>query len=87
MQNPGMGIIFQVRTEAFLDEPVAKYGIQDRKRDFNSSEKIAIHPVRAGEKHSVVPVIEEVKNPAVLEKSSDDGADTNMFREAGDPGS
>ena len=40
--------------------------------------KIAIHPVRAGEKHSVVPVIEGSKNGCARE-TSDDGADTNMF--------
>lgn len=87
MKDPGVGIVFEVGTEAFVDEPAAKCRIQHRKCDFNPSEKIAIHPICAGEKHPVVAVVEEIENPAVFEKASDDGADANMFREAGDPGS
>lgn len=79
MENPGVGIVFQVGTETFLDDPVAKYRIQDWKRDFDPPEKIAIHPVCAGEKHSVIAVVEEIENPAVLEKASDDRTYANMF--------
>ena len=72
MKDPGVGIVFEVRTEAFVDEPAAKCRIQHRKCDFNPSEKIAIHPICAGEKHPVVAVVEEIENPAVFEKPPND---------------
>ena len=84
MKNPGVGIVFQVRTETFFDNPAAKCRVQHGKGHFDAPEKIAIHPVGAGEKHSVIAIIEEIEDPAVLEKSSNDGAYTNMFRKAGD---
>lgn len=84
MKDPGVGIIFEVGTEAFIDEPAAKHWIQHRKRHFDAPEKIPIHPVRAGQKYPVIAVIEKIENAAVLEKSPDDGAYANMFRKTGD---
>jgi hypothetical protein len=87
VKNPGVRIIFEIRTETFFDNPAAKQRVQHRKGDLDAPEKITIHPVCAGQKDSVVPVVEEIENAAVLQKPPDDGAHANMFREAGDPGS
>ena len=86
MEKPGVGIVFQVGTETFLDDAPAECRIQNRKRDFDPSKKVSIHPVGAREKNSVVAVVEEIENSAVLEKSSDDGPHADMFRKAGDAG-
>ena len=86
MQDPGVRIIFEIRAQALFDETLSKCFIQHRKCHFDAPEKIAIHPVSAGEKYPVIAVIEEIENPAVLKKPPDDGTHPNMLREAGNAG-
>ena len=56
----------------------------DRKSDFDTPEKIARHPVGAGEKHLSLTGILKIINPAVLEKTAHNAEDADVFAQAGD---
>ena len=87
MENPGVRIIFEVGAEALVDHALPQCFIQHRKRHFDASKEIAIHPIGAGEKDPVVAVVQKIEDPAMFEKPSDDRTYADMFREARDAGS
>ena len=86
MENPGVGIVFEVGAEAFVDHALSQGFLQDRKCDFDTTKEITIHPVGAGEKDSVVAVVQEIKDPAVFKKAPDNGTYSDMLRETHDAG-
>ena len=54
----------------FVDNFVTQVWLLDRKRNFDSPEKIARHPIGAGKKHFPLAGILKIINPAVLEKTA-----------------
>ena len=58
-----------------------RVGLIDREGDFDPAIKIARHPVGTGEVNVGLAGIFKIVNAAVLEKSSDDADDANIFAE------
>jgi len=56
-------------------------GYLDRKRQLDSTIKIARHPIRAGKKNPRLPAILKIKDPAVLEKTPNNADDADVFAE------
>lgn len=86
VKNPGVGIVFEVGAQPFVDHSLSLGLLQNGERDFDPSKEIAVHPVGAGEEDPVVAVVQEVKDPAVLKKPADDRTHPDMFRQPGDAG-
>ena len=49
-------------------------------------EEVPFHPIRAQEVHQLVAVVMEIVHAAVLKKSSHDGTNLNVIRQATDSG-
>src|ERR1700680_652311 len=82
---PRVASVGEVGLESFGDDPCLEFRIEHRERHFDAAEKIAAHPVGAGEIDVLFAVVLEIPYAVVLEKSADDGAHANVLTNPFDP--
>src|SRR6266404_3306363 len=76
-------VIVEKAWEDFVDDLVAQDRVFDWKSDLNAANKIARHPIGAGEIQVRLPGVFEIVDAAVLEKPSHDADDANVFAQVG----
>src|SRR6266550_993499 len=78
---PRVMSVGKIGFQSFGDNACLEIRIEYRERHFDTAEKIAPHPVGAGQIDVLLAVVLEVPNTVVLEKSTDDGAHADAVRD------
>ena len=71
-----------MKPQALSNDAAFEGSIQNGTGQLHPSKKITIHPVGARDKDIFFAIVAKVKEPTVLEKSTDGAAHTNILREA-----
>ena len=69
-----MRVVVEVGVE-IADQALPDVGVENRKHDFDTTEEVPVHPVRAGAIDLNVAVVVEVVATCVFEEPADDRAD------------
>ncbi len=91
VQQPTLRLVIQVGHHDLLEHLLVHRRILDGCHDLDPPVEISGHPVRRTDEHARLgrrhrSAVGERDDPGVLEKPADDALDTDVFRQAGDPG-
>src|SRR5450830_872014 len=81
VEMPGIGVVLEIRFQAFTDDALFEVLIQYWKRHFNPPKQIAVHPVRARQIDVMSQVVAEVIDARVFQVAADDRAHPDIFRQ------
>ena len=83
MQIPCVNVIGKIHVEAFVDDALAQFRVEDGKRDLDAAEQVASHPVGRREPHVRLAAVLEVPDAMVLEEAAEDRAHADVLGKAG----